>query len=109
MQVKTFLSIGDVVINPDQLAYAALDGDPDEPRLRLVFAPVATSGGRGELKLEGEDAKAALRWLRQNSSFANVAAGFGTAATPLHWGSPNSATRPNLHDHGRHALEGASR
>ena len=106
--MKTFLSVGDVVINPDQLAYAAVDGDPDDPRLRLVFAPFATSAGRGELKLEGEDAKAALRWLRLNSSFANVATGFGAGSTPLHWGSSSSAARPNLRERESRVLEGAA-
>jgi hypothetical protein len=107
--VKTFLSVGDVVINPDQLAYAAVDGDPEEPRLRLVFAPSATGDGRGELKLEGDDAKAALRWLRLNSSFANAASGSGPSATPLHWGSSNSVSRPNLRDRDGRVLAGAAR
>jgi hypothetical protein len=109
--MKNFLAVGDVIINPDQLAYAALDGDPEQPKLRLVFAPGTSPSSRGELRLEGEDAKAALRWLRLNSSFANGTAAFGTASSPLHWGAPTSTVRPNLRerDRDRCILEGAAR
>ncbi len=107
--MKTFLAVGDVVINPDQLAYAMIDGDPEEPRLRLVFASGSRDSNRGELRLVGDDAQAALRWLRLNSSFANGAAAFGTASSPLHWGAANSTVRPNLRERDRCVLEGAAR
>ena len=113
--MKTFLAVGDVVINPDQLAFATLDGDPEEPKLRLVFAHGAASPGRGELRLVGDDAKSALRWLRLNSAFANGTAAFGSASSPLHWGASDSSTRPNLRerdsqrDRDRCVLEGAAR
>lgn len=112
--MKTFLAVGDVVINPDQLAFATLDGDAEEPKLRLVFAHGAASPGRGELRLVGDDAKSALRWLRLNSSFANGTAAFGSASSPLHWGA-DSPTRPNLRERDglrerdRGVLEGAAR
>ncbi len=103
--MKPFLAVGDVVINPEQLAFAAIDGDSDSPRLRLVFG--GRSEGRGELRLEGDDAKAALRWLRLNSAFANGDAAFGTSSSPLHWGSKNSTVRPTLRERGRCELEPA--
>jgi hypothetical protein len=107
--MKTFFAVGDVVINPDQIAFATLDGDPEEPKLRLVFANAASAPGRGELRLTGEDAKSALRWLRLNSSFANGAAAFGSASSPLHWGTAGSHSRPTLRDRERdRALEGVA-
>ena len=104
--MKNFLAIGDLVINPDQLAYAAWDDDSEQPKLRLVFAPGASLSSRNELRLEGEEAKAALRWLRLNSSFAN-----GTAASPLHGGALTSTVRPHLRERERDrcVLEGATR
>jgi hypothetical protein len=73
---KKFLSIGDTLINPDQLAYAVFDKeDCGGPRLRLGFA--AQPGDQGQLRLEGEEAREVLRWLRQNANFLTRAGGLG--------------------------------
>jgi hypothetical protein len=73
---KKFLSIGDTLINPDQLAYAVFDKEGcGGPRLRLGFA--SQSGDQGQLRLEGEAAREVLRWLRQNANFLSKPGGLG--------------------------------
>ena len=97
--MKPFLAVGDAVINPADRVRPRFGGDPEVPKLRLVFAGPGSNGpGRGELSLVGEDAKAALRWLRLNSAFANGTAAFGSASSPLHWGESSSSDRPNLRE-----------
>jgi hypothetical protein len=58
MNPKRFLSAGDILINPDLLAYATVEGgaDADGPRLRLVFAAGAGTPARAEVRLAGEEA-----------------------------------------------------
>lgn len=74
--MQPFLAVGDILINPSLLAYAVVEGDASELRLRLAFAtPGATS--RNEVRLAGDEARATLRWLRLNSTFLNQAAAFG--------------------------------
>jgi hypothetical protein len=79
---KKFLSAGDVLINPDLLAYALVEDDGVEgPRLRLGFS--APAGGRSDVVVVGEAASEILRWLRLNSEFLSRNGGF----------APNSPTR----------------
>jgi hypothetical protein len=74
---KSFLAVGDYLINPDLLAYAILENDGAEPRLRLGFAMNLPHNG-GELRLAGEEAREVLRWLRLNSTFLSRGGGFGS-------------------------------
>ncbi len=73
--MKTFLAVGDLLINPNLLAYAAVEGDAEEPRLRLAFSAPGTQP-RNEVRLVGEEARATLRWLRLNATFLNQDAAF---------------------------------
>ncbi len=73
---KSFLAVGNHLINPDLLAYATVESDGEEPRLRLGFASGFADSG-GELRLVGEPAREVLRWLRLNATFLTRAGGFG--------------------------------
>ncbi len=74
---KSFLAVGDHLINPDLLAYAVMENDETEPRLRLGFAAHSPGEGR-ELLLHGEEATELLRWLRRNADFLTKEGGFGS-------------------------------
>src|SRR5271165_459849 len=74
---KSFLAVGDHLINPELLAYAVLENDKPEPRLRLGFAAQIPGEGN-EISLQGEDAIELLRWLRLNAAFLTKAGGFGS-------------------------------
>jgi len=74
---KSFLAVGDHVINPDLLGYAVMENDETEPRLRLGFAAHSAGEGR-ELLLYGEEATELLRWLRRNADFLTREGGFGS-------------------------------
>jgi hypothetical protein len=65
---KSFLIVGNYVINPDLLAFASIETDGEEPRVRLGFAAGSASSG-GEIRLAGEAAREILRWLRLNATF----------------------------------------
>jgi len=80
---KKFLSIGDVLINPDLLAYAVLDAEVDElegPGLRLGFA--SAGGPPSDLRLKGQAAGEVLRWLRLNADFLNRSTGHAPIPAP---------------------------
>src|SRR5207248_2419784 len=86
--VKTFLAVGDLLINPNLLAYAAVEGDAEEPKLRLAFSSSAPGAyPRNEIRLAGEEARATLRWLRLNATYLNQAAAFGTPGSGRDGGS----------------------
>jgi hypothetical protein len=74
---KSFLAVGDHLINPDLLAYAVMENDETEPLLRLGFAVHSVGEGR-ELVLHGEEAKELLRWLRRNADFLTREGRFGS-------------------------------
>jgi hypothetical protein len=78
---KSFLAVGDYLINPDLLAYAILENEGEESRLRLGFA-ANFPGARAQLLLVGEEAKEVLRWLRLNATFLTRGGGFGSLGRP---------------------------
>ncbi len=83
MSLKKFLAIGDLLINPDLLAYAAFEEDAGGPRLRLGFATPAGNPGRAEVRLSGEEAGVAIRWLRLNATSLTREGAFGPIARPI--------------------------
>jgi hypothetical protein len=83
MSLKKFLAIGDLLINPDLLAYAAFEEDAGGPRLRLGFATPSGIPGRAEVRLSGEEAGVAIRWLRLNSTSLTREGAFGPIARPI--------------------------
>jgi hypothetical protein len=79
--MKKFVAVGDYIINPDLLAYAVVEEERQSVLLRLGFAAQA-GPGRAELRLGGDDARAALRWLRLNSMFLTQDASLGPLGQP---------------------------
>lgn len=80
---KKFLSVGDVLINPELLAYALVEDDgSDGPRLRLGFS--AQAGSRSDVIVVGEAASEILRWLRLNSEFLSKSGGFAPNTPSRH-------------------------
>jgi hypothetical protein len=77
MSNKRFLAVGDLLINPDLLAYATFDEDEQGPRLRLGFATGSGASARAEVRLSGEEARHALRWLRLNTLSLTQEGAFG--------------------------------
>ena len=75
---KQFLAVGDYLINPELLTYAVAEGR----QLRLGFAQPAPDA-HGELRLDGEEAREVLRWLRLNAVFLTKSGGFGSAGRPV--------------------------
>jgi hypothetical protein len=71
--MKSFLSAGDVLINPTLLAYAAVETDTEGTNLRLGFAGQA-GASHCEIRLTGMEARSVLRWLRTNSEFLDQGA-----------------------------------
>jgi hypothetical protein len=74
---KQFLAVGDLLINPELLAYAVLERGSAEPRLRLGFS-TRVADQDGELELTGDEAREVLRWLRLNATFLSTGGGFGS-------------------------------
>jgi hypothetical protein len=83
MNVKKFLAIGDLLFNPDLLAYAAFQDDAGDVRVRLGFATPSGIPGRGEVHLSGEEASVAIRWLRLNATMLTREGAFGSNARPI--------------------------
>ncbi|MGP0066394.1 MAG: hypothetical protein ACLQGP_22750 [Isosphaeraceae bacterium] len=75
---KQFLAVGDYLINPELLTYAISEGR----QLRLGFAHPAPDA-HGELRLDGEEAREVLRWLRLNAIFLTKAGRFGSVGVPV--------------------------
>jgi hypothetical protein len=83
MSLKKFLAIGDLLFNPDLLAYAAFQDDAGDVRVRLGFATPSGIPGRGEVHLSGEEASVAIRWLRLNATSLTREGAFGPIARPI--------------------------
>jgi hypothetical protein len=83
MANKRFLAIGDLLINPDLLAYATFEDDGDGPRLRLGFATGASGSARSEVRLAGDEARHAVRWLRLNTLSLTQDGAFGPIGQPV--------------------------
>ncbi len=77
MANKRFLAVGDLLINPDLLAYATYEDDEHGPRLRLGFATGSGGSARAEVRLSGDEARHALRWLRLNTLSLTQEGAFG--------------------------------
>lgn len=98
---KQFLAVGDYLINPELLTYAVSEGR----QLRLGFAQPAPDA-HGELRLDGEEAREVLRWLRLNAIFLTKSGGFGSAGVvaeePIEAESRGFPRRPHavIHDGG---------
>jgi hypothetical protein len=75
---KQFLAVGNYLINPQLVTYAVSEGR----QLRLGFAPHSPHA-HGELRLDGEEAREVLRWLRQNAVFLSKAGAFGSIGVPV--------------------------
>ena len=75
---KQFLAVGDYLINPELLTYAITEGRV----LRLGFTHPAPDA-HGELRLDGEEAREVLRWLRLNAVFLSKSGGFGSVGAPV--------------------------
>ncbi len=69
--MNTFLSAGDVLINPALLNYAVVETDSEGLNLRLGFAE-APGKTPGELRLTGFEARSVLRWLRGHTEFLDA-------------------------------------
>lgn len=69
--MKTFLSAGDVLINPSLVAYAFVEVNSEGPRLRLGFSG-RDGDADGELQLTGLEARSVLRWLRTIAEFLDA-------------------------------------
>jgi hypothetical protein len=76
---KTFLAVGDHLLNPYFIVYAIVEG----PQLRVGLASGPTDGS-GELRFDREEASEVLRWLRLNSEFLSRNGGFGSRDGSLH-------------------------
>jgi hypothetical protein len=66
-----YLAAGDVLINPDLLAYAVVETDSDGLQLRLgLLAP--GGGSPSEVRLGGLEARSVLKWLRAHTEFLDA-------------------------------------
>ena len=100
MAFKRFLAVGDLLINPDLLAYATFKQDADGPRLRLGFATASGTAARAEVRISGDEAGVALRWLRLNATPLTQEGAFGPIGRPIDGslsGQPLEA-RPTDHE-----------
>jgi hypothetical protein len=88
MTTQRFLAIGDLLINPDLLAYATFEEEADGPRLRLGFASGSGSSARAEVRLSGSEVGVALRWLRLHATSLTQEGAFGSVGRPIK-GSPS--------------------
>jgi len=71
MLMKTFLAAGDVLLNPELLAYAVIETDSEGQSVRLGFTGLAGSAPN-EMLLTGLEARSVLRWLRTNAEFLDA-------------------------------------
>jgi hypothetical protein len=69
--MKTFLAAGDVLLNPDLLAYAVIETDSEGQSVRLGFTGLA-GAAPSEMLLSGPEARSVLRWLRTNAEFLDA-------------------------------------
>jgi hypothetical protein len=66
--MKTFLAAGDILLNPELLAYAVIETDSEGQQVRLGFTGLA-GAAPSEMLLTGLEARSVLRWLRTNAEF----------------------------------------
>ena len=99
---KSFLAVGNHLINPELLAYATIESEGEEPRLRLGFTSGFADSG-AELRLAGEPAREVLRWLRLNATFLTKSGGFGASSSPA---EPPADRESRLAPRKSHALTG---
>jgi hypothetical protein len=78
MASRRFLAVGDLLINPDLLAYAPFDQDADGPRFRLGFVTASGASARAEVRLSGSEAGVALQWLRLHATSLTQEGAFGS-------------------------------
>jgi hypothetical protein len=71
ISMKTFLAAGDILLNPDLLAYAVIETDSEGQRVRLGFTGLA-GAAPSEMLLTGFEARSVLRWLRTNAEFLDA-------------------------------------
>jgi hypothetical protein len=83
MQTKRYLAVGDILINPEHLAFATVEEGDDGPQLRLVLAAGTGTSSRTEFRIAGEEAGALLRWLRLSSLYLTSDGTFGPLGGPI--------------------------
>jgi hypothetical protein len=71
MPMKNFLATGDVLLNPELLAYAVIETDSEGQRVRLGCTGLA-GVALNEMLLSGLEARSVLRWLRTNAEFLDA-------------------------------------
>jgi hypothetical protein len=84
-QMKSFLAAGDVLLNPQLLAYAVVENDSEGQQLRLGLVGTA-GGGPSEMLLTGLEARSVIRWLRTNAEYLDAGGPSfrrGPALTPV--------------------------
>jgi hypothetical protein len=87
---KTFLAVGDHLINPHFIAYAIVEGA--QLRVGLASGP---ADGSGELRFHREEASEVLRWLRLNSEFLSKSGSFGSSGGSVH--ASIHSPQPGIH------------
>jgi hypothetical protein len=100
MNAQRFLAIGDLLINPDLLAYATFEEEADGPRLRLGFATGSGAFAKSEVRLSGSEAGEALRWLRLHATSLTQEGAFGSIGRPLKGSPSGRETEPQVVDRG---------
>jgi hypothetical protein len=100
MTTQRFLAIGDLLINPDLLAYATFEEDSDGPRLRLGFATGSGAFAKPEVRLSGSEAGVALRWLRLHATSLTKDGAFGSIGRPVKGSPSGTETEAQFVDRG---------
>jgi hypothetical protein len=68
--MSRYVSAGDFLFDPDQLAFAFVEVDSEGLHVRLGFTGQGDAGtGSNEIRLDGIEARGVLRWLRGNAEF----------------------------------------
>ncbi len=96
--MKTFLAAGDILLNPELLAYAVIETDSEGQRVRLGFTGLA-GAAPSEMLLSGLEARSVLRWLRTNAEFLD--AGGPSFRRPEARGPIMGWTSDEIHPSGR--------
>jgi hypothetical protein len=100
MATQRFLAVGDLLINPDLLAYATFDEDADGPRLRLGFATGSGGFANPEVQLSGSEAGVALRWLRLHATSLTQDGAFGSIGRAMKGSLSRPETEARVVDRG---------
>lgn len=68
--MSRYVSAGDFLFDPEQLAFAFVEVDSEGLHVRLGFTGRCEAGtGANEIRLDGIEARGVLRWLRGNADF----------------------------------------